>query len=171
MCSNFYHLFLTVQVLWVIENYLKIIRHIQPLIGAWIRPCSLRNVARHLVVFVDKLGLLVRIEKLKKKVEATIMQKDLFKLVKYFYFVFVNTYHLLYSLHKLKQKLKLYVGVNENLKTFLYTLNRGNKNFFLEGEKSFLVSLIKVYNKVEMSTTKQFVFQFLYLVSVYPLNI
>ena len=64
----------------MIENYLKIIRHIQPLIGAWIRPYSLRNVARHLVVFVDKLGLLVRIEKLKVKVEITIMQKDLFKL-------------------------------------------------------------------------------------------
>ena len=50
------------------------------MIGAWVRPLSLLNVAGHLVVFVDKLGLLVRIEKLKGKVEVTIMQNTPFEM-------------------------------------------------------------------------------------------
>ena len=39
--------------------------------------------------------------------------------------------------------------------TFLYTFEKGGQgNGFLEGEKSFVFFFSKVYNKVEMSTTK-----------------
>ena len=34
----------------------------------------------------------------------------------------------------------------------------------------FFVPIFKVYNKVEMSTTKNLVFSFMYLVSVYPMD-
>ena len=46
---------------------------------------------------------------------------------------------------KLKLKTKIFfVSVNENLMTFLYTLNRGGQeNIFLEGEKVFLSSFLK----------------------------
>ena len=48
---------------------------------------------------------------------------------------------MFYSLDKLKTKTKnqiFFVGENENLTTFLYILNRGDKKtFFLEGEKKF----------------------------------
>ena len=68
---------------------------------------------------------------------------------------------MFYSLDKLKPKTKnqnIFVGVNENLTIFLYTLNRGDKKTFFRREKSFHVLLFKVYNKVEMSTTKKFGF-------------
>ena len=61
-----------------------------------------------------------------------------------------------------------FAGLNENLTTFLYTEQGGQEIIFLKGEKSFLVLLYKVYNKVEMSATKKFGFQFQFLVSVYP---
>ena len=73
---------------------------------------------------------------------------------------------MFYSLDKLKPRTKtkikiFFVGVNENSTPFLYTLNRGEKKtFFLEGERSFLVLLFKVYNKVEISTTTKLIFQF-----------
>ena len=71
---------------------------------------------------------------------------------------------MFYSLDKLKPKTKtkikiFFVGVNENSTPFLYTLNRGEKKtLFLEGERSFLVLLFKVYNKVEISTTTKLIF-------------
>ena len=40
------------------NNYLKLIRHIEPLIRAWIRSFGFRNVARH----VDRLGLVCRLK-------------------------------------------------------------------------------------------------------------
>ena len=69
-----------------------------------------------------------------------------------------------YSLDKMKPKIKtknqnIFVDVNKHLTTFLYTLNKGDKkNFFRRGKNSFLVLLFKVYNRVEMSTTKKFGF-------------
>jgi hypothetical protein len=36
----------------------------------------------------------------------------------------------------------------------------GAKKTFLEGEKVFLSSFFKVYNKVQMTTTKKFIFSF-----------
>ena len=61
---------------------------------------------------------------------------------------------------KLKLKTKIFfVWGNENLTTFLYTLNKGDKNFFLEGDNKFSCPLF-VYYEVEMSATKEMVFSF-----------
>ena len=65
----------------------------------------------------------------------------------------------------------IFVGVNENSTTFLYTLNRRDKKtFFQKWKKVFLSSLFKACKKIEMSATKKFGFQFQFLVSIYPTN-
>ena len=49
----------------------------------------------------------------------------------------------------------LFVGVNENLVTFLYTFEKGVQEivFFSRGKKFSYSPFSKVYRKVEMSTT------------------
>ena len=72
---------------------------------------------------------------------------------------------MFYSLDKLKPKTKT---KNKNIfcwckwkfdNFFIYFEYGGQENFFLEGEKVFLSSFFKVYNKVKMST-KNLVFSF-----------
>ena len=72
---------------------------------------------------------------------------------------------MFYSLDKSKPKTKTknkisFISVNENLTTFLYTLNRGGgqENIFLERGKNIVLFFLRVYNKVERSTTKKFGF-------------
>ena len=58
----------------------------------------------------------------------------------------INTFVLFGDKLKLNLKTKIFfVGVNENLTTFLFTLNRGDKK--TEGEKK--VFFFKEYTKVE----------------------
>ena len=73
---------------------------------------------------------------------------------------------MFYSLDKLKTKTKnqiFFVGENENLTTFLYILNRGDKKtfFFGRGKKVFLSM---------STTTKKMGFTFSFWFSVYPTN-